>query len=434
MGEVYSKASSSSRVLRLARGAILFNGNESGSGTAKSTAVSTRSLVGSKNPYWKEQVRRGIQAGTSLSASEVKRNTGPHNVEEWNLFLGAYKQTHVKLHYHTGGIHSLGPAVIPSQSSLVTEANNQALSNYISQAENARQILQSGELIGEFAELARQLGSPMRNLRHGLGEYVQAVKKQLGARRRNGTLRRNSRDQARMLSDTWLEYSFGWRPLLNSVGDVIDYIRETDPYSRFDTRKIRGVGKAQGAWWISPTQSQKTVSSPGFTSKIRGFANITVIYRGHVSMSSNAAGYVAEKVGFAPSQWLPTAWELIPYSFLIDYFSNVGNIVSAFSFPKSALRWTMKTVVVEAESRYTDVKPIWKGGDGILGTAPYQYRSDKRIFRLGGASTTSKTVQRDPYSGSLIPELEFSIPNRGTQWLNLGALFLGARYVQKLLS
>lgn len=434
MSEPYLRSSSTTKVHRTRRGSILMNGNESGSGTAKRTFSDTSSLVGSKNPNWRRQVKRGLQAGTPLSASKVRYTVGPHNAEEWYLYTGAYKLTHKKLDYHEGSSFQAFPYYNPTGSSQVTEADNQAKTNYISNAEKARQILQSGEMIGEFSELVRQVSSPAKSLRHGLGEYVQTVKKRLGARRRNGTLRRNSRDQAKMLSDTWLEYSFGWRPLIGGISDVYDYVAETDPFSRHDTRKIQGVGKAEGAAWISSTKSQKTISIPGFSSRTRGFTRVVVIYRGHVSMSSTAGGYVTEKVGFAPSQWLPTAWELIPYSFLLDYFANIGSMISALSFPVSALDWTVKSVIIENEGKFVDTKAIWKYGDGIQGSAPYQFISDKRLWRLGGASTFVKTVQRDPYYGSFIPTLEFSIPGSGTKWLNLAALFLGARQVQKLLS
>jgi hypothetical protein len=94
----------------------------------------------------------------------------------------------------------------------------------------------------------------------------------------------------------------------------------------------------------------------------------------------------------------------------------------------------MKTVVKTSEGRFVDIEPLYKYNDNIQGQAPYKFYTTKEAYGVRGASTRLKTVERGPYSGSFIPTLEFSIPGSGTKWLNMGALFLGSRLVQKLLS
>jgi hypothetical protein len=111
---------------------------------------------------------------------------------------------------------------------------------------------------------------------------------------------------------------------------------------------------------------------------------------------------------------LPTAWELIPYSFAVDYFTNIGDIVSAWSFGSKDLRWVSRT-------RYSK-QLRWSedaGGAHWVNSNPegsWTYRPESINF-----STTS--FDRGQYYGSLVPDFTWEIPGVGSKkWLNLAAL------------
>jgi hypothetical protein len=150
-------------------------------------------------------------------------------------------------------------------------------------------------------------------------------------------------------------------------------------------------------------------------------------------MSSSRAGYITEKLGFSPDQWIPTLWELVPYSFVLDYFANIGDILYAANFPRSLIPWIMKTTVVESTSKFVDCSPLWRHADQSGSNANATWTISRKLRSMGAASSFVKRVYRAPYQGSIIPDLEFSIPSSSTQWLNLAALFAGGRKVQKLL-
>lgn len=224
-------------------------------------------------------------------------------------------------------------------------------------------------------------------------------------------------------------------PLKRSIDDVIDYIVKTDAFARRDIQAIQGVGRIEDAFW-SPGGDQKlqrTFTTPGFTARQRDFVKVIVIYRGQVRMSSSREGYIAEKLGFSPDQWLPTLWELVPYSFVLDYFANIGDILYAVNFPRNLIPWIMKTTVIESTSKFVDCSPLWRVSQTAGSNANASWSVRRELLSLGAASTSVKRVYRAPYYGSIIPDLEFSIPSSSTQWLNLAALFAGGRKVQKLL-
>jgi hypothetical protein len=115
-------------------------------------------------------------------------------------------------------------------------------------------------------------------------------------------------------------------------------------------------------------------------------------------------------IGFDLSSWAPTVWELIPYSFLIDYFSNIGDVIVGWSNLGIQLSWCNRTSRKTIE--YTDQTvphPNW--GGYAVSHAPAKYFCAKR------------SVSRATYTGTLVPDVDFEIPDLGSKkWLNIAAL------------
>jgi hypothetical protein len=76
----------------------------------------------------------------------------------------------------------------------------------------------------------------------------------------------------------------------------------------------------------------------------------------------------------------------------------------------------MRWVVTEDERSLVKPTPV-------LGNDP----SGGAEYAIGGpCSRTEKTIYREPYYGSLVPDFRFEIPGLSMKWLNLAAL-AGAR-------
>ena len=383
---------------------------------------------GYTNPHWRAQVKAGEQAGTILHAYRDRNYRKPAVMHVKYSYGGTvhYWYPTERLSTGTHCLAGIGVAGIPS--SEITKADNEAKTKFISEANDARRVIQSGEMIGEFAELVRQVSNPGKSLRKGLDSYVKAAKSRtLGRKIRRLPAHKRSDVQARILKDTWLEYQFGWRPLVSEIDNAMQYHLGANPFDRYDTRRVQGVGRAEGSSWLVQPNTALTYGPPTTYGRIRGKYRIIIRYRGEMQMRPSMAGYTSEKLGLHPADWIPTIWELVPYSFLIDYFANIGDLINAASFPKSSIRWMIRTIIKEQEgeivSNYTEWSHPTQGTPSpvILADVPL---NAKRVRR---------TVDRAPYSGSLVPILEFSIPGSGTKWLNMTALFLGAKNVQKQL-
>jgi hypothetical protein len=230
-------------------------------------------------------------------------------------------------------------------------------------------------------------------------------------------------EKRRIVAESWLEYQYHWRPTLHDVEDAAFTLYQTLAEHNLlrDWKRVKGSGKAESTEYFTPA-SQHTTHSPGFTAHWKTTSRVIVKYSGLHELRNYRADN--QRVGFDVSNWVPTLYEVIPYSFLLDYFSNVGNIIAAATLAKSGLRWTSKTVIREIESSTF----FWEPDSNQDGTVQYGVYS---TAEPGVSTVVTRIVHRANYTGSLVPELQFSLPFSSTKWLNMAALGVLARETAK---
>lgn len=119
--------------------------------------------------------------------------------------------------------------------------------------------------------------------------------------------------------------------------------------------------------------------------------------------------------GFRLDEFVPTLWELIPFSFLADYFINIGAVIDAYSLNTSNVRW-LAMGEFSSNNLENEVIPTF------LPAAGWTYHENS--IQLGKPTTKRVIVKsRKPIStADLMPSLRFKIPGSSTQWLNIAAL------------
>lgn len=383
-----------------------------------SNADTTRSWAnftnGVKNPYWRSQIKAGQGATTSFDGERVVYATNPFSIEVETQFYGGNPRRVLSTALKTSnGDFSL---LYPSSSAVfalsTTKANNQAKTAFIRKARKLQTTFQGGIAVGETLRTIRLIANPFKSLRKSAQAYLARLKK-IGPK----TARLSRKRKREILADTWLEHAFGWLPLLNDIDDAAEALANSRWGQERIWAPVLGVGEDEStsfeADWFFSTYAT------GFTGSTHVSEKVLVKYYGSVGVGSNALSN-PRRLGFDPTNWLPTAWELLPYSFLVDYVSNMQHIVDAASFGTSTIRWIAKTVVRDITLKATNWKPVMDvSSDPDIVVVPQRVRP-------GSSSVSNRSVARGPYVGSLVPSLEFSLPSVG-QLLNVTALVVGSR-------
>jgi hypothetical protein len=296
---------------------------------------------------------------------------------------------------------------------------NVARGKFLQKCRDAQRPFMSGVALGEIRETIHLIRHPLQALYASQLRFSQKVKK-LSERRliyrtkhdliRESHVDRNSNRRRSRLADLWLEYSYGWKPL---YGDIISGCEALSRMS-YSPPTVRVVSNFGTDWQSSSSFNTSWVQVPISYSTVNRFRT-TVRHSGAIKLRpgvSQAVGFDYRSLGFL--EILPTCWELIPYSFLLDYFVNIGQILDAATFLTCDIAWAQETVRRLCSCTVT---PVW----GTLPQGQYTLNSG---FATRSQPRWSSVVafDRAPYSGAWVPTLSFKIPESPLRWLNMLAL------------
>lgn len=317
-----------------------------------------------------------------------------------------------------------GSVTMPSapSSSLDTEADNAAKAAFISSARSKQTSLAGGVVMGELRETIRLVRNPLYSLRRSFDAWNRTARqasKKAGWRGDNSRLtERQSRNVQRALSEEWLKWRFGVLPLASDIEGGLKALRRLTRRNRVPTARVTGQGDKESVS-ISPAASNATAwNITNVLCEIQTATKMSVRYYGAVKLEMERAQAFKQEFGLQTKDFLPTVWELIPYSFVLDYFTNAGKIIEAVSFPRSDLAWVgrvhvnsvvrdgSRMVHTDSTSTHPDVGPIIV----VEGFSP------------SAVVITRKYIQRIKHTGHLVPSLQFNLLRSGLKWLNLTAL------------
>lgn len=373
-----------------------------------STNVTDTVTTGGSLPDYRRLISQRQSATTSLSGQKYNVR-GSHSggvIRYQRTLISGGKPVRVgSIAYGcVGGASAIG-VLSPSNLSY-DSANNQALGLLVSQAAKAQREIQLLVSAGELGETARYIRSRSQGLYNGFWSYLDAIKQRARKIRR-------SRQIQEMIADAWLEYQFAIKP---TIGDIADASRAVAKimFGHSPSKRVVGQGFSDrnGVSGFHPD----TLSDHWTVSRYyRYYETVGVRYTGSVSSSSLSAYRHISTLGATPGEVLVSVWELMPWSFVYDYFTNIQEILESVRWHVTDLDWCEKGTQKVTSCNVYDVKitPVTPGG----------WRVDYCTVDPGAPLSSQRVdVTRQKYLGSLTPSLEFEIPGLSTKWLNLLAL------------
>lgn len=296
----------------------------------------------------------------------------------------------------------------------ISTARNQALSRFYSNLNSVETKFKGLVFAGELRESLRMIRHPARALRNGISNYLNQIK-------RFGRIKKKHRVSA--IRATWLEASFGWRPLISDLDGALTAFYTSDSV-RPIFEMVRGRGELERA-----TRWDNFIYSPIPTSTL--YVDITQYERTSVKVYGiyRSLGRGSEDnhhYGFRPSEFVPTLWELIPYSFLVDYFTNIGKILESWSYRFIAVNFASQTVFQELERVFENPRFFWAAEPG--------FKDEELKVSLGLSRASNKSIGRTPSIDLSVPSLELKVPGNWVQWINIAALSAGLKSSRAVLS
>jgi hypothetical protein len=291
------------------------------------------------------------------------------------------------------------------------------MSKALKQIMSSQRKMSGAVFLGELREAAHMLRHPAEGLVKALkGTYLDKLKK---------LKRQDPKRWRKAISQTWLEGCFGWRPFINDLEDAGKAYQEVQSRAvdRFDS--IKAVSK-DSALRFTRTELFAPVASLTCRGTVRKFDEAICVIRGEVmARAVTTAMDKARVFGLAPNEFLPTAWELLPWSFLIDYFTNIGDIIENAVTDTSGVAWLEMATVVSAN---TDAEVH---GDYMANWIPKHTDPKWQFFNVMSSSLKykRKTVSRSILTDLKVPSLMFELPGSSIKQLNMAALLTQANSI-----
>lgn len=319
---------------------------------------------GYKNPGWKSKVKAGADAGTPYSRSfcDVEMTGGSAHLA-WQQQDGPYGMFYL---WVQGTKNLVPPADVPFNGYI--QADNQALVRFRKAIQEEYRQFQSLVFLGELGESVRMLRKPFAEMQRVIENHTERVVKRavsikaaqkraiLGRDRKGRPIykRASLKELEQMVHSSWLEASFGMRPLLADTADIATTIaRLSDSIRR---SRVSGFGSSPG---IASMQTLPVAYADlAGNLVIQEVSTWKVKYRAGIGNALNepdSLSRLRQLAGFTPDQFVPTLWEICPWSFLADYFFNIGDCLSSYWTCTSYVQWANQSVVGVNQRTYNEL-------------------------------------------------------------------------------
>lgn len=223
-------------------------------------------------------------------------------------------------------------------------------------------------------------------------------------------------------SDSWLTYSFGAAPL---VGEISDVITEIQNYLDREDKVVRQRGGAH-KHWTSTLSAEDYIPTTGTLARVRNYLTYKLSYLYiacrtlDLKSSNNYSAFEHLGLDF-PTGFVPTLYELMPYSWLIDYFTTLGDYIGdSFESPPGTTRYVVLNTKFEFTNNVSFEYPHQlPTGSTVQSFQPKPGKLDGFLFKR-------EAIAGIPHRALRIKTLDEISSNAVNRVLNLASL-LGSR-------
>lgn len=190
----------------------------------------------------------------------------------------------------------------------------------------------AGTFMGELREAITMIRRPALALRKGADAYLRtAVKRRhrvvRDARAKGYSPKAVERKYREMASATWLEVNFGWLPLYSDIVAGLEAFRDLmsapaiTPFSAMHQTRRNVPRKLMTNSGVMSINTETYLSASHQTQ---------VRYKGAVYSQLSCSADLTQGFKLDYADAVVTGYQLLPYSWLLDYIVNVGDVLDAW--------------------------------------------------------------------------------------------------------
>jgi hypothetical protein len=182
------------------------------------------------------------------------------------------------------------------------------------------------------------------------------------------------------VGNNWLEFHFGWAPLIGDIYDAVDVLN--NPVKSFSYERSRAT---------DPFEAKSSYDFGSVLQDQTGVGYISVTQGGRLKFEKPGSSFTLQQWGILNPATI--AWELIPYSFVVDWFVNVGDFLSSQTdFAGMTLESTFESrkydiLVSERNLVKPGFSPTWTSNSQV------RYVFQQRTTSLSGISLEVKKLK-----------------------------------------
>lgn len=261
---------------------------------------------------------------------------------------------------------------------------NSAAMEFHEESRGAVQTFNGMTAFGQILEVAHGIRHPLNGLVSKLQDYQRIAAALSRARGLRGKVRIVRKQLHQLLGDLWLELSFGWQPLVMDIEEGAQALADLTVFEP-GVLRVKGRGKEK-KYSVTNLSGLYPIGGSGINAPLSGTKTVeesySIVYAGGVKCpgSLSGEGFAKDRLGFGMSNFVPTVWELTPYSFLLDYFLNVSEMITAYTVPAPALAFATRTVTLNKKVTYEGniTAPLNYKGGGSAGSLVIEGKSMNR--------------------------------------------------------
>lgn len=234
-----------------------------------------------------------------------------------------------------------------------------------------------GEIRTTAAMISKRLGNVSDAVKALRGGNAQGISDALSVPNTKALRRLAAAPPSKRLADGWLELHYGWGPVINDIYGAITQLRKT-------LLQGQTIGASTGE--KDPRQGK----AHELPKKVSELPNLARRARSHGTVSNWGLRTLAELGLVNP---VNVAWQLLPYSFVVDWALPIGEILSGLT--ATAGLDNVWTSVVTEERKVNHIPAGWISISQEIKRTPFLEEFGRPVVDFRKVYTPSERVMAD---------------------------------------